>query len=300
MYDIIIVGAGPAGMTAALYARRCGRSVLLLESETFGGQIAASPQVENYPAVAQTSGMELVDTLLSQVTQLAADIDVQHVTGVEKLDGSFLVHAGEESLRCRALILATGVRHRTLGLAQEAAYIGRGISFCAVCDGALFKNREVAVVGGGSAALQEALYLSGICAKVHLIHRRDVFRGEKELIDRVCSRGNVCVHMNCRITKLHGNDRLEALTLHDGETDTMLAVDALFEAIGSLPSNDIFSSLVRLDEQGYIAAGEDCRTSCEGVFAAGDCRVKQIRQLTTAVADGTVAALNANDFLEHT
>ncbi|MDR0890507.1 MAG: FAD-dependent oxidoreductase [Oscillospiraceae bacterium] len=299
MHDIIIVGAGPAGLTAALYAKRSGRSVLLLEGETFGGQIATSPRVENYPALPQVSGLDLTDALVSQVTALETDIDVAKVTALEKTQDGFLVRTEYESYAGRAVILASGVQHRTLGLPEERGFFGKGISFCAVCDGALFKNREVAIVGGGNAALQEAIYLSAICSRVHLIHRRDSFRAEQELVLQVEQAQNITLHRNSTIIALAGEQRLESLTLRNGQggEETSVAVSALFESIGKIPANEPFASLVSL-EGGYIAAGEDCKTSCAGVFAAGDCRTKQIRQLTTAVSDGTIAALGANDYLK--
>jgi hypothetical protein len=300
MHDTIIIGAGPAGMTAALYLLRSGKRVLLLESDSFGGQIASSPNIENYPGMPHLSGSDFADALLSQITDLGVDIDVTRVTGVQKKDGCFEVCTENNILPCKTVILATGVQHRTLGITNESAYFGRGISFCAICDGPLYKGKIAAVVGGGNSALQEALYLSELCASVFLIHRRASFRGEASLLSVLQQKPNITIYTDTVIVGFSGAQQLRALSLQNlktGETFEIPA-DVLFEAIGQVPENKIFENLVSLDENGYILAGENCCTSCPGIFAAGDCRRKTVRQLTTAVADGSAAALAAVEYLK--
>lgn len=300
MHDTIIIGAGPAGMTAALYLLRSGKRVLLLESDSFGGQIASSPNIENYPGMPHLSGSDFADALLSQITDLGVDIDVTRVTGVQKKDGCFEVCTENNILPCKTVILATGVRHRTLGITNESAYFGRGISFCAICDGPLYKGKIAAVVGGGNSALQEALYLSELCASVFLIHRRASFRGEASFLSVLQQKSNITIYTDTVIVGFSGAQQLRALSLQNlktGETFEIPA-DVLFEAIGQVPENKIFENLVSLDENGYILAGENCCTSSPGIFAAGDCRRKTVRQLTTAVADGSAAALAAVEYLK--
>ena len=291
-FDIIIIGGGPAGLTAAIYARRAGKSVLLLEKESFGGQIASSPCVENFPGHKAISGTELADLLYSQAEDLGARIELEEVLSVE--DGSTkTVTTDYDTYTCKALILATGMKHRTLGLPGEDQ-LG-GISFCAVCDGAFHSGKSVAVAGGGNTALQDALFLSDICSHVTVIHRRNEFRGDPILVEKLKERENVTFMMERVITALHGTGSLTGLTVTDvntGEAEEV-AVTGLFEAVGQLPEKTLTEPLVMLDESGFIAAGESCLTNAPGVFAAGDCRAKEVRQLTTACADGAVAALAA-------
>jgi len=301
-YDVIVVGGGPAGMTAALYALRAGKRVLLLEGANFGGQIVNSRMVENYPGTPDIGGWELADRMVSQLRALDAETLSARVSGIARLEnGSFLVHTDSKGdFEARAVILATGAGHRKLGIAGEDALIGRGVSFCATCDGMFFRRREVAVVGGGNTAVQDALVLSEFCARVYLIHRRDGFRAEDRLLERMRQNEKIEVITDTVVEEMRGADRLESLLLRNlktGETRE-LAVAGVFEAIGNLPQNAAFAELVALDEEGYILADDDCRTSCEGIFAAGDCRRKRVRQLTTATADGTVAALAAVEMLE--
>lgn len=296
-FDIIIVGGGPAGLTAAIYARRAGKSVLLLEKESFGGQIASSPCVENFPGHMAISGTELADLLYSQAENLGARIELEEVLSIE--NGEIKTVATDYgSYTCKALILATGMKHRTLGLPGEDM-LG-GISFCAVCDGAFHTGRDVAVVGGGNTALQDALFLSDICKSVTVIHRRDAFRGDPILVEKLKARENVTFLLDCVVTALHGEGSLSSLSVQNvktGETVEM-AVTGLFEAVGQLPEKALAEPLVVLDESGFVAAGESCLTNASGVFAAGDCRAKEVRQLTTACADGAVAALAAVQYCE--
>lgn len=300
MYDILIIGGGAAGLTAALYSLRAGKRVLVLEAETFGGQITASPCVENYPGLPQVSGAAFADALLEQVLQLGGQVELERVTEI-RTEGDhkrILTEDGEYLAQC--VILATGVRHRKLGLEREDELLGRGLSYCAICDGAFFKGKETAVVGGGSAALQSALLLAGICGRVYLIHRRDAFRGEAALVRQVEKTDNIVCLMERRIMGLLGEQTLSGLRLQStrDEKEETLSIDGLFVSIGQEPSNQLFASVVKLDKDGYILAGEDCRTSDPVIFAAGDCRAKEIRQLTTAAADGSVAALAACGTLE--
>jgi thioredoxin reductase (NADPH) len=291
-YDIVIVGGGPAGLTAAIYARRAGRSVLLLEKEGFGGQIASSPRVENYPGLPGISGAALSDKLFSQAEALGARLELEEVQSIQ--DGSLkTVTTDYGSYRCKALILATGMKRRTLGLSGEETL--QGVSWCAVCDGAFYRDSDVAVCGGGNAALQDALFLSGICHSVTVIHRRDTFRGYQMLLEELRRCPNVSFRMNTTVDALLGETALTGLSLRDAVTGKVsaLPVSALFEAVGQLPQRTPAETLLPLDDAGFIPSGEGCRTPVSGVFSAGDCRVKEVRQLTTACADGAVAAVAA-------
>lgn len=297
-YDIIIVGGGPAGMTAAIYARRAGKRVLLLQGTVFGGQIALSPQVDNYPGIGSISGIELSDRLYAQAKGLGADILPEEAAAVQ--DGPVkTVLTSSGSYTCTALILATGMRHRTLDLPGEDTI--SGVSYCAVCDGAFYRGRDAAVYGGGSSALQEALFLSEQCRHVTLIHRRDTFRGDPVLVEAVKARENVTLVFHTVIQALEsGNGSLTGLHLVDTATGKkhLLPVSALFVAIGYQPQTALAASLGLTDSQGFLAAGEDCATALPGIFAAGDCRAKQVRQLVTACADGACAALSACRYLK--
>ena len=293
MTDVIVVGGGPAGLTAGLYLARAGRSVLVLEESTPGGQINFSPLVENYPGLPQVAGSELGDTLAQQAQDLGAQLEYESVTGVTPLEDGFQVDTDCGSHTCKGLILATGVRHRPLGLPGEEDLVGQGISYCAVCDGPFCKGKPVAVVGGGDTALQDALFLAQLCPQVTLIHRRDQFRGAQRLVDQVLACTNIQCLMDSTVEALDQTDGqftgIQVKNKVTGET-TPLEVDNLFVAVGQQPQNQLFADLVELDEAGYIRSS-DCRTSRPGVYAAGDCRTKSVRQLTTAVSDGTVAAL---------
>ena len=298
-YDIIIIGGGTAGMTAAIYARRAGKSVLLLEGETLGGQISASPRVENYPGIPAVSGMDFSDRLFTQVTDLGADFELDTVT--ELIDGETkTVVTSYGRYTASAVIAAVGLRHRRMGLPMEEELIGRGISFCAVCDGAFYKGADVAVYGGGNTALQEALFLADICNSVTVIHRRAEFRADKILVERVKAKESIRLLTDCTVTAVKGNDTLEGITATNVKmgAEEHLAVTGLFVAIGQLPRTEVLAGVVALDERGFVLAGEDCKTDREGIFAAGDCRTKEVRQLTTAVADGACAALAACRYLE--
>lgn len=302
MYDIIVVGGGPAGLTAAIYAARAGKSVLVVEKNGFGGQISYSPKVENIPGTQQTGGSEFADRLVEQVLALGADMELETVLGVEKEGETFRVHTEEGSaFRGRAVILAVGVKHRMLGLEGEHELIGNGLSFCAVCDGAFYTGQDTAMVGGGNSALQEALLLSEVCRKVTVVQNLAHFTGEQKLAEALLEKDNVEVLFNTVVTGYEAVDgALTGLRLHNeatGQTRS-ISVDGAFLAVGLIPENGAFAHLAQTDEQGYFASGEDCRTGTEGVFVAGDCRSKTVRQVVTAAADGAVAAMAACRYLD--
>ncbi len=300
MYDIIIIGGGPAGLTAALYALRAGKSVLVIEKSTFGGQITWSPKVENFPTIPSISGAELGDRLTSQVLEQGAELELDEVVSVE-LDGDIKRVKTDfgGTFEAKALIIAAGARPRTLGIPGEDALMGAGVCFCAVCDGAFYKDRPVAVNGGGNSALQDAMLLSDTCSKVYLIHRRDTFRGEARLVEALRARENVEFVLNSSITALIGQDELSGLIVTNDKGESReISVDGLFVAIGHAPDNGVFSGLIDLDKGGYADSDESCTTKTPGVFVAGDCRKKNVRQLTTAAADGSCAALAACRYID--
>ena len=306
MRDVIIIGAGTAGLTAAIYALRAGKSVLVLEQGNYGGQIVNTPNVENYPGIQQISGYEFAEGLFKQAEKLGMEYRSEKVVGIRLPDGSAeetpeakhaakIVETAAGSYQAKALILATGAKNRPLGIEKEAAFAGKGISYCATCDGMFFRGKKVAVAGGGNTALEDAAFLSNYCEKVYLIHRRDQFRGEEKLVNELRAKENVEFLLNKTVQELEGEEILQAVVLYDkisGEA-SRLEVSGLFVAIGQVPETEVFAGLVERDVNGYIVAGEDCRTSADGIFAAGDCRKKTVRQLTTAAADGAVAALAA-------
>ncbi len=295
LYDIIVIGGGCAGLTAAIYAARAGKQVLVFESDAVGGQISASPNVENFPAIKQISGAEFSDNLLSQATSLGAELIAEKVESIKNGETKTVITSGGE-YECKRLIIATGVKHRKLGIANEEEFEGKGISYCAVCDGMFFRDAAVAVVGGGDSAVITSLYLSNICKKVYHIHRRDEFRAENYRVNQLKSKDNVELVLSSNISSFEGDDFLQAVITEDVNTkeQTKLEIDGLFISIGHSPDNEIFRDIVDLDSDGYIVAGEDCKTSADGIYVAGDCRTKSLRQLTTAAADGSVAAVSAS------
>lgn len=294
MYDILIVGGGPAGLTAAIYGARAGKTVALLERESIGGQIVYSPQVENYPALPHVSGAELANRLYEQVEALGVEILSEEVTKAERRDGKFLLTTDYGSHEGRALILATGVQHRRLDLPGEEDLVGAGVSYCAVCDGAFYSDRDVAVVGGGDTALQDALFLSNTCKSVTVVVRRDRFRGEAALARQLDARGNVSVLFEHRpVGYVTEDGELGGLAVEGPTGRRTLPVAGVFLAVGQEPCSAAFKDLAETDGAGYFAAGERCRTGVPGLYVAGDCRTKEVRQLTTAVGDGAVAALAA-------
>jgi thioredoxin reductase (NADPH) len=294
MYDIIVVGAGPAGLTAAIYARRAEKKVLVIEKSTFGGQITHSPRVENYPGFAVMSGVEFADKLVEQTLGNGADIELDTVTGIEGSAGDFTVKTEGGEYKAKAVIIAAGSHHRTLGIEREHEFTGEGISYCAVCDGAFYKGKDVVVIGGGNSALQEAVMLSDICKSVTVVQNLDFFTGEKSLVEDLEKRDNVKFILSATVDSIIADSEFKGITLNtkDGKTD--LYCDGMFVAIGQVPENEPFENAVKLDGRGYIVSGEDCLPQSEqGIFVAGDCRTKAVRQITTATADGAVAALAA-------
>ena len=303
IYDIIVVGGGPAGMTAALYALRNGKTVLVIEKEGFGGQITHSPKVENYPGFVSLSGNELADHMMGQIMEQGADIEIDTVTGIEPMGENWQVKTEMDGLfEAQSVIIATGVKHRMLGLPGEEELVGEGISFCAVCDGDFYTGRETIMVGGGNSALQEAILLSGKCSKVTIVQDLPFLTGEKRLQEVLSKRDNVTVITNQKVKGIltAGDGSFKGIQIADqtsGEEKELLA-DGLFVAIGLIPENQPFEALADLNAYGYFDTDETCTTKTPGIFVAGDCRSKQIRQVTTACADGAVAALAACRYLD--
>lgn len=301
MNDIIVIGAGAAGMTAALYALRSGKSVLVLESENFGGQISYSPRVENFPSIKQISGSELADNLFEQITALGAQVELEKVLNVQKDNCKFKVTTEYGVHEGKSVIIATGVKHKHIGICGEHELVGKGVSYCAVCDGAFYAGEEVALVGDGNTALQYSLLLSNYCKKVYVCTWFDKFFGDYSLEKALRERKNVEIIPDVCLKEFVAEDgELKGLKFEGRLTKEPLPlnVKSVFIAIGQVPDNKIFENLVKLDKEGYIIATEDCLTSTEGVFAAGDCRTKKIRQLTTACADGAIAAIAACAYLD--
>ena len=297
MTDVAIIGAGTAGLTAAVYARRAGASVTIFEGEAPGGQIINTPEIDNFPGLPGVSGYEYANKLIEQAQAFGAEFVFDKVKKVEgSLEEGFVLTT-EYGTVCEAktIIIASGVKRREMGLAGEQEYTGRGISYCATCDGAFFKGKTAAVFGGGNTAVEDAAYLANICKKVYIIHRRNEFRANKALVDEMLAHDNVETKLSFTVSAIHGDDKLTGVTLTsvDGH-DEELPTDALFVAIGLIPENGVFLQLVDLDDAGYVIADETCETSTPGVFAAGDCRTKDVRQLVTAAADGAVAAVAAS------
>lgn len=296
-FDIIIVGGGPAGLTAAIYARRANKSVLLLERASMGGQIATSPRVDNFPAAAGLSGAELSDRLYAQADELGTRIELEEVLEIQNGDVKTVV-TDYNTYTAKAVILATGMNHRTLGLEGEE-YLS-GISYCAVCDGAFYAGKHVAVCGGGNSAVQEALFLSDICAHVTLIHRRNEFRADPILVNKVFAKNNVTVLTETVVNALESKDDvlcgLHLRNVQSGDV-TSLPIDGLFEAVGHIPETALAVKLGITDDHGFVSADESCKTAADGIFVAGDCRKKSVRQMLTACADGAIAALAACDYI---
>ena len=297
MYDIIIVGAGPAGLTAALYALRANKKVLVLEAKSYGGQIINANKVENYPGIKSISGFDYATNLYNQVKELGCEIKYETVERVEENKN---VVTDKGSYNAKAVILATGAENRKLNIDKERDFVGRGISYCATCDGNFYKNKTVAVTGGGNTAIEDAIYLSDICDKVYLIHRRDEFRAEKKYVEELKTKNNIEFVLNANVVNLNRNSKLESIIIkYNDDNEKEIKVDGLFIAIGQEPKNEIFKNIVELDKLGYIVALDDVHTNKKGIYVAGDARVKSLRQLTTAVADGSIAATTAIKEMEN-
>lgn len=299
MTDILIIGGGVAGLTAALYALRAGKSVTVIEKATFGGQITSAPRVDNYPGLPGVSGNALADTLLGQVMDLGGEVEMEEITGLTRTEGGFVAGTGKKSFAGRAVILAAGARHRTLGLPREEELTGRGVSYCALCDGAFHQNEDVAVVGGGNSAAQAAVFLADVCRSVTVIQEFDHFTCDRRDYEAMAARGNIRPMLSSRVTGLLGESKLSGLRVRDQETgiESELPVTGVFVTVGRVPDTEPFAGLIACDENGFFVTDEGCATNVPGVWAVGDCRRKAVRQLTTAAADGTVAAVSACRYL---
>lgn len=294
-FDVLVIGGGPAGLTAAIYAARAGRSVAVLEKETPGGQIILSPMVDNYPGRPHISGAELAESMAAQAEAAGAVVAYTEALSIRRADDVFSVETDTGVFTARAVVAAVGTKHRALGLPKEDALTGAGLSYCAVCDGAFYQDRPVAVIGGGDTALTDALFLAGLCEKVTVIHRRDVFRAAETLVQQAEAMEKIEFLRSHTVRALLERDgELCGLLVRDEKTgrERELSVAAAFVAVGSIPQTELFSGLLKRDS-GFLAASEDMSTDVPGLFIAGDCRDKQVRQLTTAVADGAIAGLAA-------
>ena len=294
MYDIVIVGAGPAGLTAAIYARRANKKVLVLEANTYGGQIINTQSIENYPVNPGISGFDFATKLYNQAKDLGTEIKFEKVTNISETE----VTTTRETYKTKTIILATGADNRKLNLENEEKLTGKGVSYCATCDGAFYKNKTVAIQGGGNTAVEDAIYLSDIAETVYLIHRRDTFKADEILVNQMKEKENIQTIMNARITKLNGGDKLESVDLTNDNNETItLNIDGLFIAVGQVPETENFKTIINTNEQGYIIATEDCKTNIKNIFVAGDNRTKTLRQLVTATSDGAIAATEAVKYL---
>ena len=302
MYDIIIIGGGPAGLTAATYAGRAGKTSLVLEKAGFGGQITYSHKIENFPSALSVNGTELADKMMEQAIAQGAQVELEEAMSITKnADGTFHVITDFSNYDCKAVIIATGAKHRTLNVEGEQNFVGNGISFCAVCDGAFYAGQEVAVIGGGNSALVEATLLAETCKKVTIIQNLSHLTGEQKLIDALEKRDNVEIIYSTTVEKFTGESELESVVLKSETDGTTFEIRpaGVFVAIGLAPDNKAFENMADLDKYGYVDADERCLTRTEGVFVAGDCRTKQVRQITTAAADGAVAALAACAYIDN-
>ena len=297
MYDIVIIGAGVAGLTAGIYAKRANKNVLILEKKSYGGQIINASNIENYPGEEHISGFDLATKLYNQNKSLGVDIFYEEAKNIKKENKEFIIETNKNTYRSKALIIATGTNNRKMNLTNEDNLIGKGISYCATCDGNFYKNKEVAVVGGGNTALEDALYLSNICKKVYLIHRRDKFRADSKTVEELSKKDNIEVILNSNVTNLIGNDHLEMIEVTSNDKKNNLEVAGLFIAIGQIPESELLNGKIEIDESNYIISNENCHTNIEGAFVAGDVRQKNLRQLVTATSDGAIAATEAINYI---
>ena len=295
MYDIIIIGAGPAGLTASIYATRSAKKTLVLEANSYGGQIINTLDIENYPANNHISGFDLATSMYNQAKELGAEIVFEKAIDIKNKNNYKEVVTNKNTYKTKTIILATGSDNRHLNIPLEEKLIGKGISYCATCDGNLYKNKEVAVVGGGNAAIEEALYLSNIAKTVYLICRKDKFKADQVSVDKLLKKDNIKIIYNTNVTKLMGDDKLESIEIK-GKNTKELNISGLFVAIGRIPENENFSSIINLDKNGYVKS-DDCHTNVGGIFVAGDCRTKNLRQIVTATSDGAIAATEAIKYL---
>ena len=292
-YDIVIIGAGVAGMTAAIYAKRAGKSVVVLEALARGGQAIQTENIENYPGFDAISGAELTEKIYHQMNNLDVKIQYETVIKCIKNDDGFSVITDEAEYSAGAVIIAVGAKYKPMGVKNESKMVGKGVSYCATCDGALYRRKAVAVVGGGNSALYSALYLADIAKKVYLVNRGQEFKGDQIMVEELKNRRNVELVLNADIKEVVGSESVEGLRIVKNETERILIVEGIFVNVGRAPDTEVFEGLVEMDRSGYIVAGEDCQTSCKNIYAAGDCRKKFLRQLVTAASDGAVAASKA-------
>ncbi len=300
IYDMIVIGAGAAGMTSALYALRNGKTVLVLESESLGGQIANSPRLENFPSIKEISGEKFASNLFEQIVYHGAEVEIEKVVGVDKVDGIFKVKTEYNEYQSKTVIIAAGVKHKHLRTKSDRDdLVGKGVYYCAICDGAFYKGQEVVVIGDANTALQYTLLLSSYCKKVYMYTLFDKFFGDASLVKAVKAKENVEIRPNTSVIDFIGDKELKAIEYKDafGEIKTH-EIPAVFVAIGQVPDCKAFENLVDIDQNGYIVSDETCKTKTEGLFVAGDCRTKAVRQVSTAVADGAIAATNASIYLE--
>ena len=294
MNDIVIIGGGPAGLTAAIYGVRANKSVMVLESTSCGGQIINTSYIENYPVAPHITGLEFGQTLQKQAEDLGVKIDYDYVLHIDQIEGGFSIVTDDETLKAKAVIIATGTTPRKLNIENEDRFIGRGVSYCATCDGHFFKDKTVAVVGGGNSAAHEALYLSDLASKVYLIHRRDELRAGDAMVEKLKAKANIELVLQANVSGLIGDDKLQKIKLED---DRELDVDGLFVSIGREPNAGVLIDGLTLDENGYVVSDEKCATNIPGVFVAGDVRTKELRQLVTATSDGAIAATAAINYI---
>lgn len=299
IYDILIVGSGPAGVTASIYAARASKTVLVIEKEAFGGLITHSPKIENYPGFNSISGLDLADKFITQAMDLGVQFDFDDIINIEKQEGIFQITGTDRTYQAKTVIIATGSKHRTLGLDNEEKLTGHGVSYCAVCDGPFFTGGDVIIVGGGNSAQQEAVLLSGYCKSVTMVQNLSTLTGEASGIELINKTENINVLYNKKVIELIGTEKLESIVIEDVNTQEkqVLNTDGVFVAIGHMANNEPFKNICELDEFGFIISNE-CMTSIEGLYVAGDCRQKKIRQISTAIADGTLAAVMAISYLD--
>lgn len=301
MYDLIVIGAGAAGMTSALYALRNSKTVLVLESESLGGQIANSPRLENYPSIKEISGEQFADNLFEQISAHGAELEIEKVVGIEKIgEGNFKVKTEYKEYYAKSVVIASGVKHKHIRTKSDREdLVGRGVYYCAICDGAFYKGQEVAVIGDANTALQYSLLLASYCKKVYVYTLFDKFFGDKAHVKALLSKDNIEWRPNTSVIDFIGENELTAIEYKDGEGNIKRhELPAVFVAIGQIPDNKAFENLVDLDSMGYIIADESCKTKTEGLYVAGDCRTKGVRQVATAISDGAVAATNACLYIE--
>lgn len=298
MYDVIIIGGGPAGLSAAIYTARALKKTLIIEEANFGGQITQAVEVENYPGYENISGMELGQKMFDQATHLGAESIYGTVSKIKKEKDNFQVTVGTKEYQSKVVIYGAGASPRKLGVKEENKYLGSGLSYCATCDGAFFKGKTVCVVGGGNTAIDDAIYLANICEKVYLIHRRDTFRAEPIKVNTLKERKNIEFITNAKVLEIQGENKVEKIVLSKENKEESIATDGVFVAIGHVPNTDLVKELVPLNDNGYIITNHELETSLPGFYAVGDVREKQVRQLTTATNDGTIAAISACEYLE--